>query len=169
MVEIWRDIEGYEGLYQVSNFGRVKSLNKRKGRILKPIKDHFGYLRVNLYKDFKYKIHKVHRLVAQAFIENPNNYPIINHKDEDKTNNKVENLEWCNHQYNNNYGTVIERKRKTSTNNPKTSKKVLCVETGIVYPSLMQLCRELNLNSGSVCNVCNGKHKTHKGLHFKYV
>ena len=167
-MEIWKDIEGYEGLYEVSNLGNVKSLNKRKGRILKPIKDHFGYLRVNLYNS-EYKIHKVHRLVAEAFIPNPNNYPIINHKDEDKTNNRVENLEWCDHKYNNNYGTVRERRRKTATNNPKISKQVLCVETGVVYPSLMQLCRELNLNSGSICHVCNGKHKTYKGLHFKYV
>lgn len=168
-MEIWKDIEGYEGLYQVSNLGNVKSLNKRKGRILKLTKDHFGYLRVNLYKDFKYKIHKVHRLVAQAFIENSNNYPIINHKDEDKTNNKVENLEWCDHKYNNNYGTVRKRQKQTATNNPKISKQVFCFETGVVYPSVRQLSRELNLNCGSVCHVCNGKHKTHKGLHFKYV
>ena len=79
-MEIWKEIEGYEGLYEVSNLGNVKSLNKRKGRILKPIKDHFGYLRVNLYNS-EYKIHKVHRLVAEAFIPNPNNYPIINHKE----------------------------------------------------------------------------------------
>lgn len=117
--ELWVDIKGYEGFYQVSNFGRVRSLPRvivRKGYVsqhfngkyLKSMIDKCGYLHVNLYKD-KLKTVKVHRLVAEAFIPNPDNLPCVNHKDEDKTNNQVDNLEWCTHAYNNSYGTHIER------------------------------------------------------------
>ena len=117
MNEEWRDIEGYEGLYQVSNLGRVKSLNCRGHKgcigILTPRFDGKGYEMVALYKEGKARNTKVHRLVAQAFIPNPNNYPQVNHKDEDKTNNCVDNLEWCDTQYNNTYGTRIERMLKT--------------------------------------------------------
>ena len=116
MEEIWKDIVGYEGLYQVSNFGRVKSLAKykngnggskfwRKERILKPANTGRGYLMVVLIKEKKRTTYILHRLVAQAFIPNPNNLPQINHKDENKTNNVVSNLEWCDNKYNSNYGT----------------------------------------------------------------
>ena len=103
MEEVWKDIEGYEGLYQVSNKGNVKSLVNNKGvsreKLLKPIIEN-GYVRVRLCKDKTIKNYSIHRLVAKAFIENPNNFPIINHKDECKTNNSVENLEWCSYKYN---------------------------------------------------------------------
>lgn len=107
MSEIWKDITGYEGRYQVSNLGRVRSLSFKSGTrfskagILTVMKDSLGYMCVNLSR----KTFKVHRLVASAFIENPYNFKCVNHKDEDKTNNKVENLEWCSHKFNNNYGT----------------------------------------------------------------
>ena len=105
--EYWKDISGYEGRYQVSNKGRVRSLQAKtktkpyKGGVLTLMTDSMGYKLVNLSR----KSYKVHRLVAAAFIENPNGLPCINHKDEDKTNNNAENLEWCTHRYNNNYGT----------------------------------------------------------------
>lgn len=114
MGEIWKDIEGYEGLYQISSIGRIKALSKKVGRgrqyqvaekILKPQITPNGYLRLHLNKDGKRKYYSVHRLVAIAFIHNPNNYPQINHKDENKTNNNVINLEWCTPEYNANYGT----------------------------------------------------------------
>ena len=112
MNEIWKDIEGYEGLYQISNYGRVKSLRfnhtDNNPRILKNVIVK-GYCCVNLYKDKKMKMLKVHRLVAQAFIPNPNNLPVINHIDEDKTNNFVGNLEWCSVEYNSRYGTARQR------------------------------------------------------------
>ena len=122
--EIWKDIEGYEGLYQISNLGRVKSCSKlhsvKKGgtymskeRILVPGKDKEGYLHVRLSKNWKVKLCKIHRLVALAFIPNPENYPIINHIDEIKTNNCVNNLEWCSFKYNINYS----RNRKKLKNN----------------------------------------------------
>lgn len=97
--EIWKDIKGYEGLYQVSNLGNIKSLFRYK-KILKPTKNTLGYLKVSLYKDKKIKVMSVHRLVAEAFLENTNNFTDINHKDGNKTNNKVENLEWCTRQQN---------------------------------------------------------------------
>lgn len=116
MIEIWRDIPGYEGKYQVSNTGEVKSLNYNssgKSKLLKQIADKKGYNRVGLCKNGKRKYYFVHRLVAMTFIPNPDNLPIINHKDEDKINNNVNNLEWCTYEYNNNYGTKKERLSKS--------------------------------------------------------
>ena len=130
MEEEWRDIKGYEGVYQVSNFGRVKSCEREvhfvkntgtkftkhfRERILSPNLSTPGYLTVMLYKDNcnggpkQSRRLQIHRLVAEAFIPNPNNYPQINHKDEDKSNNCVDNLEWCTRKYNMNYGTLPSR------------------------------------------------------------
>lgn len=116
-VEIWKDIEGYEGLYQISNMGRVKSLAKqtlcghrkeqtifRNEKFLSLRCNKKGYLQVGLSKNGIRKQFTVHRLVAQTFIPNPNNLPQVNHKDENKTNNCIENLEWCTAEYNCNYG-----------------------------------------------------------------
>lgn len=120
MEEIWKDIIGYEGYYKVSNMGRILSLHKKskisrfEKSILKPGRQATGYLTVVLYKDgAKKKSFLVHRLVAEAFIPNPNNYEMINHIDECKTNNCVDNLEWCDVRYNNNYGTARFRQRIT--------------------------------------------------------
>ena len=120
MIEEWRSIEGYEGLYEVSSYGRVRSLDRydnrnyfRKGKVLSPGKTPNGYLVVVLSCNEKQKTITVHRLVAQAFIPNPDNLLEVNHKDEDKTNNSVDNLEWCDHSYNNNYGSRMDKVRKT--------------------------------------------------------
>ena len=110
-MEEWRDIEGYEGLYQVSNLGRVKSLNfnhTKKERVLKGNPDKDGYLRVTLFKNGR-KTYRIHQLVALVFIPNPNNYPVINHKNENPSDNRVENLEWCTIAYNNCYGNRLKR------------------------------------------------------------
>lgn len=157
MKEILKDIEGYEGLYQISNLGNVKSLISNK--ILKPKKDKDGYLMVNLYKQGKVKTYKIHRLVTQAFIENPNNYLEVNHRDEDKTNNYVTNLEWCTREYNNNYGT----------RNKKTSKPVMCLETGKVYYSANEAARQTGFAQGNISLACNGKLKQAYGYTWKYV
>ena len=123
-IEIWKDIKGYEGLYQVSNLGRVKSLPKyhktksgyfSKERIIKTIRNDRGYLMVGLSKDWKKKKVFVHRLVAEAFIPNPNNYTQINHiNEQEKDNNNVDNLEWCTCKYNCNYGTRNKRIREAN-------------------------------------------------------
>ena len=122
MSELWKDIPGYEGLYQASTLGSVRSISttvpvhskrgifyrQRKGCVLAPSFDgKKHYLHVNLTKDGKSKSVQVHRIIASTFIENPLGLPEVNHIDEDKTNNAVENLEWCDHSYNNNYGTKI--------------------------------------------------------------
>ena len=112
MNEEWRDIEGYEGLYQVSNLGRVKSFNYRGHKgcigILKGTPDKDGYLRVVLFKNGR-KDYRVHQLVAKMFIPNPENLQVINHKDENKQNNTAENLEWCTVAYNNSYGDRLKK------------------------------------------------------------
>ena len=108
----WKDIPGYEGLYQVSNIGEIKSLNYKqthKPHLLSQAKDRDGYFRVVLVKDKQRKNKLVHRLVAEAFIPNPNNLPQVNHKDEQAGNNIVTNLEWCTAKYNVNYGTRNKR------------------------------------------------------------
>ena len=108
--EIWKDIENYDGIYQISNFGRVKSLSRQtksgkyKEIIKKPSLAGRGYYRLALCKNGKPKYYYIHRLVAKAFIPNPNNLPLVNHKDENKLNNNVNNLEWCDSEYNMNYG-----------------------------------------------------------------
>lgn len=122
--EIWKDCKGYEGLYQVSNLGRVWNIKLQ--RYLKGSYDKDGYIRVNLTaKNGKVKTERVHRLVALVFLDNPNNYPQVNHKDENKGNNCVDNLEWCDAKYNINYGTRNDRMAKTQ------SRKIRCVDDSI--------------------------------------
>lgn len=169
MKEIWKDIDGYEGLYQVSNLGRVKSLKFGKEKVMKVVKFTNGYLGVNLCKEGKVKTHMLHRLVAKTFIENPDNLPQVNHKDEDKTNNIVSNLEFCNAKYNINYGTRNKRSSESKFNHPSRSKKVLCIETGVIYPSVSQLKREFGFNKSNITSVCNGKRKTAYGFHWRYI
>lgn len=128
MNEEWRPIEGYEGLYEVSNTGQVRSLDMyvksrygnyrlHKGKVLSPAKDTNGYLTVLLSCNGKHKSIRVHRLVAQTFILNPDNLSEVNHKDEDKTNNSVENLEWCDRKYNINYGSRKDKVKDTKIKN----------------------------------------------------
>lgn len=168
-MEEWRDTPGHEGLYQVSNEGRVKSLNyNRTGRekLLIPSPDGRSYLFVTLYKDGKKKHPKVHRLVAQAFIPNPNGYTDVNHKDEDKTNNRVENLEWCSATYNNNYGTRNQRAAETQ------SKKVYQYTLDGTLVKIWKSTRECGrngFNQGEVAACCRGERKTHKGFRWSYV
>ena len=124
MIEEWRPIVGYEGLYEVSNTGQVRSLDRydnrncfRKGKVLSPGKNTKGYLFVILTCNGKRKTINVHRLVTEAFLPNPDNLPEINHKDEDKTNNSVDNLEYCDRSYNINYGSRKDKVRDTAIKN----------------------------------------------------
>lgn len=178
MTEEWRDIEGYEGLYMISNTGKVKSLERAvwtgRGcyhtlpeRILKADKWGGGYYQVTLFKDGKRNRYKVHRLVAQAFIPNPDNLPCINHKDENKKNNCVQNLEWCTYKYNSNYGTNIERRVS------KRRKAVIGtnIATGNIlkFPSAPEAERQMGIAASSICRCCNGKVKSAGGYVWHYV
>lgn len=164
MDEVWKDIVGFEQ-YQVSNLGHIYS--KKVKRLLTPYPDKKGYLRVKFWKDSKGHAFKVHRLVAQAFIPNPNNLPQVNHKDENKENNTVDNLEWCDNDYNHNYGTRNERSNKTLTNRKNLSLPVICVETGVEYPSIQEARRQTKIRNIGMC--CSGSRNTAGGYHWKYA
>lgn len=166
-IEIFKDIKGYEGLYQVSNLGRVKSLNyHREGReeVLNTGECR-GYLKVNLSKNGKVKTVKVHRLVATVFLDNPEGKPEINHIDENKENNRVDNLEWSWHKDNCNHGTRNERVSKAQ------SKPVLqlTLDGDLIREwSSINECGRNGFNRGAVCLCCLGERKTHKGFRWKY-
>lgn len=171
MKEEWRGIKGYIGYYQVSNFGRVRGVdriteNNRpiKSSLLKPDKNNSGHLRVKLMKKSVGKRFLVHRLVAQAFIPNPKNFPIINHKDEDPSNNKVDNLEWCDIKYNNNYGCY---KRKMNALKSKPIKVIYCDGTYEIWESATVFGKNFGINSSHISSVINGKRKTVNGLMFE--
>ena len=173
-IEIWKDIKDYEGLYQVSNWGRVKSLGNggthKTSRILKSAKNTRGYLQVQLSKNGKRKWFFIHRLVAEVFLENPENLPQVNHIDEDKTNNRVENLEWKSHKDNNNHGTRNERISKANTNGKKT-KRVLQLSLDGELIKVWESTQECGRNGfcqSSVVDCCLGKQKTHKGFRWEY-
>ena len=165
-MEIWKDISEIEGMeeytdYQISSYGRVKSLKRGRETILKPRATRNDYLRVQLSVNGIAKDFYIHRLVAFAFIQNDN--PIektdINHIDENKANNKIDNLEWCTKEYNNKYGTKIER----------ISKKVYCVELDRIFSSTQEVKRLLGLNQGNVSACCRGELKTSGGYHWQYI
>lgn len=187
MTEEWRGIEGYENLYQVSNLGRVRSVDRyvktksnskcfRKGKILKQSEDNDGYKRLNLSKNGKPKLYLVHRLVAMTFLQNPHNYPFVNHKDENPSNNEVSNLEWCTNEYNINYGTARERmsnsKKGIYINRPDLSKKVLqyTLNGDLVneYPSTQEAQRQTGIKYQNILRCCNGKRKSAGGFKWRY-
>ena len=173
MEEVWKDIEGYEGLYRISNKGRVKSLarpnnsgrNTRTDFIMSLGNTH-GYVSVVLCKDSKTKSFLVHRLVAKAFIENPNNYPCINHKDENKTNNNADNLEWCTVKYNNNYGTAKAR------SGLKHGKRVVQYDLAgneiRRWNTSAEACRFYGVTRCMVSSACLGITKTACGYKWRY-
>lgn len=165
-MEEWRDIKGYEGLYQVSTMGRVKSIRYGKERILKPNEDGWGYFRVRLFKNGQRKAYKVHRLVAEAFLDNPDNLPQVNHKNEDKSDNRVENLEFCDCRYNINYGTGIQRRAK------KQSKTVYqySLDGQLIkeYPSVHEVERQLGYAQTYISKCCLDKCKQAYGYKWSY-
>lgn len=176
--EEWRDITRYEN-YQVSNCGRVKSLNYHmtgEEQLLRPATEGGGYLFVRLYKDGKQKSFKVHRLVATAFIPNTENLSDINHKDECKTNNAVSNLEWCDTKYNINYGTHKERMAAALTNG-RTSKRVgqFNLEGELIkeWPSTRE-CGRNGFSQSAVAACCRNEftragNNVYKGYIWKYI
>ena len=174
--EIWKDIVGFEGYYMVSNMGNVKSLNYRmtgKEGILKPSDNGTGYLQVILCKDGKSKHCYVHQLVATAFCENPYGYTEVNHKDEDKTNNCADNLEFCSRSYNCNYGTGNKRSSEKQRNDPNKSKPVFGIDkvTGLIaeFASAHEAERKLGIAQSNITRCCKGKIKSVGGFYWYYA
>lgn len=174
--EIWKPIiieqngtlYDYTGLYEVSNMGRVRSLKDNHGehreKILKSGYDNNGYCTVVLYKNRKTKGFLVHRLVATAFVPNPENLPVVNHLDECKSNNHVENLEWCTVQQNTKYSSYKYKGLLTGDKNPN-SKKVVCLETENVFTTVKEAKEWCH---GDVAQCCNGRSKTAGGYHWMW-
>lgn len=163
--EIWKDVVGYEGLYKVSNLGNVYSyyMNRQKKQSIR--KD--GYKFVVLKRNGKQKYMMVHRLVAEAFIPNPDNLPMINHKDENPSNNNVDNLEWCTAHYNNTYNDVHIKRGQS------LSYKVYAYNTSGtligVYPSTKAVGKAFNMSDSNVATVCNSDYRTFNGMVLSYV
>ncbi|UUW40520.1 homing endonuclease [Enterococcus phage vB_Efm_LG62] len=169
MKELWKDIKGYEGLYQVSNLGRVKRLKGKyisTERILKPTKHTTGYLRVKLCKNNVRFNKKIHRLVAEAFIPNPENKPQVNHIDEDKTNNIISNLEWMTAKENINHGTHNERVSKTM-GIPIIAINCITGESK-EFHGITECARQLGLQHQHISAVLKGRYKQTGGYTFKY-
>lgn len=188
--EIWKDIEGFEGYYQVSNCGDIKSLDRyticnRSGtqfarhvpeRILRQTSDCDGYFRINLIKDNHERGFAVHRLVAQAFIPNPENKPTVNHIDGNKQNNCVDNLEWATYQEQNDHAVRLGL-RSSETMRPAYEKsmtiikqQVMCIETGQIFESQIDAERKLGLCATAVWHsIHTGKCAHSTNLHFKRV
>ena len=199
MREEWRPLVGYEGLYEVSNRGNMKSLERtvwdNRGyyrtvpeRILKPMKDSSGYLQVKLWKDGKAKKYLVHRLVAEAFIPNPDNLPQINHIDENKQNNCMDNLEWCSRSYNMTYngrankvGKKVAEKLRGRKLSEETIKKIAEKKSKPVYSinkvsglitywnSAKEAGKVLDIDQGSITRCCQGKLKSCGGFYWMYA
>ena len=167
MVEIYKDIVGYEGLYKVSNFGNVMSFWGKTPKLLKPRNNGKGYLFVGLSNHNKpRKNFYLHRLVAQAFLTNPNNYPVINHKDENKLNNNVSNLEFCTQQYNLKYGSHYERVSKALYKPVlQFSKNGNFVNE---YPSIKDAKIKTGIDESNIGKVCKGKLNSAGGFLWKY-
>ncbi|MDR2044899.1 MAG: HNH endonuclease [Clostridium sp.] len=156
--EVWKDIEGYEGKYQVSNEGKVRTLNyKRTGRmaVMSPCKSRWGYVCVNLWNNGQRKFRKIHRLVAMAYLENPNELPFVHHKDENKTNNNVSNLEWS---------SVSHNTQSFVNNHPEWKQKIGDAQLGKSKPSTWRAIEQRDLQGNVVSSFCSIKDvakKTH--------
>lgn len=173
MQEIWKDIPGYESLYQISNLGNVKSfrqsakLKKPQEYLLKPSLNNSGYGNVTLYKNASKRKFLVHKLVAEAFIPNENNYPCVNHIDENKTNNQVDNLEWCTYAYNNAYGTA--RIRTIQTTAYRVHQFTLDEIWIASYLSSSVIEKLLGFSATSIHECCSGKIDYAYGYKWKYA
>lgn len=164
--ETWKPVVGYEGLYEVSSEGNVR--NVKTGKILKPKNNRRGYLFVGLYKNGAVKYHYLHRLVALTFIPNPNKLPEVNHKDEIKTNNKLDNLEWISHRDNSNYGKRNERVSKSK------SKAIVQFDlsTGLIiktYPSTTIATRVTGINYDTISRAARGIYKSAGRFGWRYT
>ena len=173
MKEIWKPIEGYEGLYEVSNMGRVRSLDREwkitpnhnmrtKGKVITQEKNHAGYLRACLSKHNNPRMFSTHRLVAKAFVPNPQNKPDVNHKDGDKANNRANNLEWVTPSENQIHSRDALHRRYHS-------RPVICIETGERFNSIVQASKLTNTPMGNLCSCCTGNRERAGGYHWRYA
>ena len=182
-----KPIKGYEGYYEVDQFGRVFSVdrvisvddNGRKyekslaGKQMKQSMHDKGYKTVSLTRDGKTKTVFVHRLVAEAFIKNPDSLPMVNHKDEDKTNNFVENLEWCTNDYNLSYGTARQRQAR-KIRGRESEKRVAVIQRSLSgefinrHPSITHAAKSVNSRPQAISAVCNGKRSVHRGYKWEF-
>lgn len=187
MEEVWKDIEGFQGCYQVSNLGMVKGLNRyvpcgknggvrlQKGCILSTSENEKGYLRVRISRSRKEKYtFLVHRLVAKAFIENQNNYPQVNHIDGNKKNNNVSNLEWCNNSYNqiHAYAHGLNDQSKYDAGRPKRKVAQIDIHTKeiiFIYESISNASIETDTQSSLIRKVCKGERSKTKGYKWRYA
>ena len=156
-MENWKAVNGYEGLYEVSDKGRVKGL--KRNRILKNIVDSLGYVRVSLCKENKIKAHKIHRLVAEHFLK-PSEYKVVNHIDGNKENNSVENLEWCNASQNRKHACDTGLAAK------EEGRLIMCNETKEVYKGVMSAARHIGISHTMISSILNGGSGTAKGFTF---
>lgn len=186
MIEIWQNIKGYEGKYQISNKGRIKSLifsNRQakfmREKILKP-QFNSNYYQVSLTKDGITKQFTIHRLMAQTFIPNPYNYPCVNHKDGNKKNNSIDNLEWCNFSYNtrHSYDNLLQKivSGKEHWSYGKPSKKRKAIQQYDLNNSFIKIWghaglieKKLNINANNIRECCRGKRESAGGYKWKYV
>ena len=180
--ELWKPIEGFDDRYMVSNLGRVKTkeftytlygkLQVRPAHILRTIIRKDGYCKVSLGGYGKQKTLNLHRLVAISFVPNPNNYPIINHKDENPTNNCSDNLEWCTYKYNNNYGSFKEKHSIAFKNYPKFSKPIVQMtlegEDIQEFPSIAEAARQLGGNYVNIADYLREPNKRNHAYGYKW-
>ena len=151
---------GYAGLYQVSNLGRVSS----RGRLLNPWTHNMGYYAVTLFRDGNAEKKLVHRLVADAFIPNPDNRPQVNHINGNKRDNRVENLEWCTNREN-----ALHNAYTLGWDSNLPKRPVVCLTTGEKYASVTLAAKAVGGNSQNICKCCQGKRKHHKGMAWAYA
>ena len=174
MEEIWKPIPGYEGFYEASTFGRIRSVeriaigrwgrNHRKSHVLSQNDVHDGYKQVKFSIDGIKSQPSVHRLIAETFIDNPHNLPQVNHKDGNPGNNRVENLEWCTASENSQHRNRVLGKWVGHKKKP-----VYCFDTNTVYESSHHASRALGISQGSIFSVCQGKQLSAGGLKFEFV
>lgn len=180
--EIWKDISGYDGCYQISNFGNVRALDRcviypngskhiHKGHLLKLNKIKNGYVYTHLCKNNKVKAFRVHRLVALAFVPNPNKYPQVNHKDKKRDNNNAINLEWCTASQNQKHSVMLGRKYSIKEAQELCKREISVYKNGVFvahFNSKKECCEKLGLTKDSVYRTLKGEYKQHKGFTFKY-
>ena len=185
--EVWADIKGYEGLYQISTFGNVKSLSRSvkhsnggtkilRERMLKTkINSTTGYKEISLSKDGKQKYHLIHKLIAEAFIDNPHRLPVVNHIDGCKTNNDIFNLEWATYSENIRHAFANGLSHNNMTNeisragNEVQKKQVRCIDDDLVFDSAREAADYYGVQLSNLSKVCNGKARTTGGKRFEFI